>query len=203
MSREIIGVILAGGRSRRMGKDKAFLEMGGVSFVERIVKTLSPKFLTIAIVSKELQKFQSLRGVYLVQDLFQEQHTLGGITSALSHFRGKDCFIFACDLPFLNPDLIQLMIQRRNGYDVLIPRSRHGLESLHAIYTGKCLAAMKSAVHQGEWGLERFIRKMRFGIVEPETLHRFDPEELSFLNVNTPAELKRAREIEIEPQRRH
>jgi len=186
MPKEIVGVILAGGQSRRMGKDKAFLEMGGVPLIERIFQTLSSVFSTVAIVSKESQKFRYLQEARLVQDLFEEQHALGGIYTALSHFRGKDCFVFACDLPFLNFQLIRFMMEEKNGYEVFIPKSYHGLEPLHALYTTGGLATIENEIRQGQWCLEDCIQKMHYGVLDPEVLRRFDPKELSFLNVNTP-----------------
>lgn len=185
MSKEIIGVILAGGQSRRMGKDKAFLEVGGMPLIEQVTKVLLPLFPTVAIVAKESEKFRFIEGVVMIQDHFAEQHALGGIYTALSHFR-KSCFVFACDLPFLNPQLIRFMMEEKNGYEVFIPKSYHGLEPLHALYTTGGLAAIENEIRQGQWCLEDCIQKMHYGVLDPEVLRRFDPEELSFLNVNTP-----------------
>ena len=195
MSKEMVGVILAGGRSRRMGTDKAFLEIGGVPLIERVIGVLSPIFPTLAIVLKESKKFSSIKGVQLVQDLFPEQHALGGIYTALSHFRGKDCFVFSCDLPFLNPGLIRTMMREMNGYDALIPQSRHGLEPLHALYSGECLDGIERQIHERNWNLEALLQKIKFGILNPALLHVIDPEELSFLNINTPEESQRAQAI--------
>ena len=196
MSKEIVGVILAGGRSHRMKTDKAFLEIGSIPLIERVLNVLLPLFPTVAIVAKDLEKFYPLKGIRLIPDLLPEQHALGGIYTALSTFTGKDCFIFACDLPFLNPSLIQAMIQRRNGYDLLIPKSRHGLEPLHAIYTGKCLPIMEKQIHQKRWSLELFVSQLRFNILDPALLSSVDPEGLAFFNVNTQEELQRAQEIQ-------
>lgn len=195
----IVGVILAGGKSRRMGVDKTFLEIGGVPLIERAVQTLLPLFPTVAIVSKEVEKFHLVKGVSLVRDLFPEQHALGGIYTALSYFQGKGCFIFACDLPFLNPSLISFMIQKMNGYDILVPKSHHGLEPLHAIYSKRCLGAMEELIRQKEWGLKSFIRGAHYGLVNSTTLHTFDPEEISFLNVNTPEEFQKAKASALSP----
>jgi len=195
MSKETVGVILAGGKSRRMGTDKAFLEIGGVPLITRVIDVLLPIFPTVVIVSKESKKFSSIKGVQLIQDLFPEQHALGGIYTALSTFPGRDCFVFSCDLPFLNPSLIHFMMQQRNGYDVFLPRSRHGLEPLHALYTEKCLNLMGEQIRQKRWNLESLIHKVHCRILNPDILHTFDPEEFSFLNVNTPEEFKKAEAI--------
>ena len=195
MPREIVGVILAGGESRRMGTDKAFLKIGGVSLMERTVQTLLLLFPTVAIVSKEPEKFHPLKGISLIQDLFPEQHALGGVYSALRRFQRQDCFVFACDMPFLNPLLIRTMIEQRNGYDLFIPRSRHGLEPLHAIYTSRCLSTMIQQIERKEWNLETFVQKVHYGILDAGVLHAFDPEEASFLNVNTPEAFQKAQTL--------
>ena len=197
MSKEIVGVILAGGKSRRMGSDKAFLEIGGVPLVARVIDVLLSVFTTVAIVSKDIQKFSSIKGAQLIQDLFPEQHALGGIYTALSTFPGRDCFVFSCDLPFLNPRLICCMAKEMNGYDALIPQSRHGLEPLHALYSGRCLDDIERQIHERNWNLEALLQKIKFGILNPTMLHTSDPEELSFFNVNTPEELQRAQAIEM------
>ena len=196
MPKEIVGVILAGGRSRRMGTDKAFLEIGGIPLIERGLNVLQPFFQTVAIVAKDLEKFCHLKGVRLIPDLFPEQHAAGGISTALKTFSGKDCFVFACDLPFLHAPLIQVMMQQRNGYDLVIPRSRHGLEPLHAIYTTKCLNIVQEQILQKRWHLAELLQKVCYGILTPDILHTFDPGELCFMNVNAPAELRKAQEVE-------
>lgn len=186
----IVGVILAGGQSRRMGTDKAFLEFEGLSLIARITETLRPLFSTVAIVAKKLERFRNLKEVHLVQDLFPEQHPLGGICTALHHFRGKDCFVFACDLPFLNPPLIRAMIQNRKADAVLVPRSRRGLEPLHAIYPATLLNLLTLQM-QGERGsLEAILKKLPMSVLDTEILHTYDPAELSFLNMNTPEEFR-------------
>ena len=192
MFEETVGVILAGGQSRRMGTDKAFLEIEGIPLITRIIDTLLPIFPTVAIVSKDIQKFSSIQGAQLIQDLFQEQHALGGIYTALSAFPGKDCFVFACDLPFLNASLIHSMMEEKNGYDLFIPKSRHGLEPLHAIYTEKCLKAMKKQIRRKRWSLGFLVSQLRSGIYDLSSLRAFDPEERCLMNVNTPHDLRMA-----------
>lgn len=195
MSRETVGVILAGGKSRRMGMDKAFLEIGGIPLIERAVKALLPIFSTVAIVAKAPQKFYDIRGTHFVSDIFSEQHALGGIYTALSYFSGKDCFVFACDMPFLNPHLIRAMMASHNGYDLFIPRSRHGLEMLHAIYTERCRGVIEEKLRKREWCLEYVVRKLKCGIFDTTHIHTFDPGELSFLNINTREALKKAQAL--------
>lgn len=201
MPKEIVGIILAGGKSRRMGTDKAFLEIGGVPLITRVIDVLLPIFPTVVIASKESKKFSSIKGVQLIQDLFPEQHALGGIYTALLTFPGKDCFVFSCDLPFLNPRLIRSMVKEMNGYDALIPQSRHGLEPLHALYSGECLDDIERQIHERNWNLEALLQRIKFGILKTAVLHASDPEELSFFNVNTPEELQRAQAIEIKRMR--
>lgn len=190
-NQQIVGVILAGGKSQRMGTDKAFLEVGGIPLIQRILEVLTPIFRTVAIVAKELQKFEcAAKDVKRVRDLFPEQHALGGIYTALRAFPGKECFVFACDLPFLNPDLIRCMIQRFNGCDLLLPKSRSGLEPLHAIYGKGCVKVLEDKIRRGDWRLENLAGFVRSEILDPNALHSFDPEELSVTNVNTPGEFR-------------
>lgn len=189
--RERVGVILAGGKSRRMGKEKAFLEIAGVPLIQRTIRALSPFFLNLAVVTKDVEPFRFLDGVYRVQDAFTEQHALGGITTALTAFPGKDCFVFACDMPSLNPRLIRHMLEERSEYDVLAPQSDRGLEPLHAIYTGRCLDRIASCIREKKWNLEAFVRMCRYRVVGPETVRALDPDGLSFVNVNTPEEFQK------------
>ena len=195
MPREIVGIILAGGQSRRMGTDKAFLEIGGIPLIQRVLDVLLPIFPTVAIVAKDLEKFRHLKEVQLAQDLFTEQHALGGIYTALSTFGGKNCFVFSCDLPFLNAELIQAMIERQDGHDLFIPKSRRGLEPLHTLYTQRCLGTIERRILWRQWSLGGLVQRLNASILLPGQLHLFDPRELSFLNVNTPDGFQQAQGI--------
>jgi len=133
----------------------------------------------------------------LVPDVYPDGGALGGIYSGLLAARHSYAFAVACDMPFLNAELIRAMLARPRDYDVLIPRSlrpgstRNALdaESLHAIYSQACLEPMRATLESGRRQIAAFFPQVRVAYVEPEETMRYDPQGRSFLNLNTPEQL--------------
>src|SRR3989338_3011066 len=185
MSRAVTGVILAGGESRRMGRDKAHLPWGDRTLIEHIVDTLRPVTNEIIVVANDAVPFSHLR-TRVVEDLVLGAHALGGLYTGLTLAAHEQCFVCACDAPFLNPALIQFLIQQADGWDLVIPRTREGLQPLHAVYRRSILPAIEEQLRMQRWDLRAVVPNVRACIIGPEQIARFDPEALSFFNVNTP-----------------
>lgn len=187
-------LILAGGMSKRMGTEKAFLRFGPSTLLEHVLSIVRPIFKEVLIVAKEEAPFQRY-GVRVVTDLFPKADAMGGIATGLSRARGQFVFAFACDMPFLNKDLISYMVDQRTGYDLVIPRSRRGPEPLFAVYSKRCLPILKGRIERGERKLADLSGQVRTRIISGEEIHQFDPQERSFINVNTVSEYLQALEV--------
>ncbi len=198
--------VLAGGQSRRMGKDKALLDFLGEPLLGRVLRRVSPLTDDLFIVAAGRPEYECF-GVRQVPDRVPGTGALGGIFTAIAEARHERCLVLACDLPFVNPDLLRFMAEQPLDYDVLIPtlaaeRSDQGgqetLETLHAIYSRACLPAIERQLQAGHYKVIGFFPDVRVRRLPEELVRRFDPELLSFFNANTPESyawaLERARD---------
>ncbi len=186
-------IILASGASSRMGSNKALLPYQGGRFIEVIHRQMEALFRDVLIVTNtpELFDFLPCRNV---PDLIPGMGPLSGIHSGLRHSETPYVFAVACDMPYLNPDLIRHLASLAEGIDVVIPETGKGLEPLHAIYGKNALAPMEEALHAGKGRIVSFFDKVRIRKVTREEVSRFDPAFQSFRNINTPEDYFRFRE---------
>ena len=177
-----------------MGVNKALIEFGGKRLIETAVDRLSGLFPEVLIIANDPDLYATL-GVKVIGDLIPDSGSLGGLytgLSAASHPRG---FFAACDMPFLNPDLIALLVREAEGWDVVVPRVAGELQPMHAVYAKSCLPFMKEAIEGGRLKIAGFFPKVRVNIIEEPALRAVDPDLLGLMNVNTPQELERAEAI--------
>lgn len=187
MTKLVTGVILAGGQSRRMGTDKAWLPLGGQPMIARICERLRPLCDELLIVTNAAARFAGL-GAVVVEDLVPGAHALGGIYTGLTLAAHDTCFVTACDAPFLHPALVRWLLQIAGDWDLVVPRTARGLQPLHAVYRRACLPAVAAQLQQAQWDVQRLIGRVRTQIIEPDLVHHWDPTEESFRNLNTPQE---------------
>jgi molybdopterin-guanine dinucleotide biosynthesis protein A len=184
------GVILAGGRSTRMGRNKAFLEVGGERLIDRNVRLFRSLFQQVIIVTTSPLDYLD-QPAAIATDILPGRGALGGIYTGLFHASGEQAFFAACDMPFLNPDFLACMIGLAAGHDIVVPAPPDGLQPLHAIYSRRCLPVIRSLLERDRLKIRGFYPGFDVLTIPPETLQAFDPEGRMFLNVNTPADLRR------------
>ena len=188
------GIILAGGKSRRIGGNKAFLKLGGRTFIEIIVDKLRLLFKQVIIVANTPGDYRHLQ-VQIVKDLIPGKGSLGGIYSGLFHSESHHNFVTACDMPFLNVEVIKYMQNTIEGYDVIIPKRQKGLEPLHAFYSRNCLRPIKKYIDSGtNLKILDFFSAVKVSLIVDTVLRPMDQEGMSFFNINTPADLESARQ---------
>lgn len=183
----VTGVILAGGKSSRMGSNKALLPYRGGRFIEAIYRQLSGLFDEVLVVTNAPEQYAFL-GCRMVSDIYPEMGALAGLHAGLAHSRTPHIFAVACDMPYLNDTLIRALVARRHQGDVIIPESDDGLEPLHAVYGRSCLPAMETALTNGKRRLVSFFPEIWPIIVPGETVRFVDPHLDSFRNINTLAD---------------
>ena len=193
-SSQLGAVVLAGGRSSRLGRDKAFLRVNGQFLIERIVDRLAQLSDELIIVANEADKYEQFEAA-VVGDTYPGKGALGGIYSGLTAATSSHCLVVACDMPFLNLSLLRYMHGMASDYDVVIPRLGKLTEALHAIYSRDCLPFMDDLLHAGDLRIVNFFSHVRVRYVDRDEVDLFDPEHLSFFNINSQADLIRAREI--------
>lgn len=187
-------VVLAGGQSRRFGQDKALLEIDGQPLISRIVDKLSVLSDDLLIVTNDPDHYECLaRSIRLVPDEQPGAGALMGVYSGLRASRHPHALCVACDMPFLNVDLLAYLVGLAEGYDVVVPRMGDYLEPLHAVYAKACLPAMRRLLTANRRQIVAFFPDVRVRYVDADEINRLDPDHLSFVNVNTPQDWVRAR----------
>jgi molybdopterin-guanine dinucleotide biosynthesis protein A len=188
----VTGVILAGGKSRRMGgRPKALLPFGGKLIIERVVETLTAVFPENLIVTDTPDLYAFL-GLPMLPDLFPDHGSLGGIYSGLRAASGEAAFAVACDMPFLHAGLIRAMVERAGEGDVVIPNAAGELQTLHALYGKRCLGFMETLLRAHRLKIVAFFPEVLVVEVSEADVARFRDPSLCFMNVNTPEELELA-----------
>lgn len=188
----ITGIVQAGGRSTRMGgRTKALLAVGGRPIVERVLAALRPVVDEVLLVTNTPDLYAFL-GLRMVPDVFPDHGSLGGIYSGLEAASTERALTVACDMPFLDSQVVRLVAQRAPEADVVIPRIGGQLETLHAAYSKACLPHMETLLLAQRLKITGFFDKVRvLEIAEAEIARLADPAVV-FMNVNTPEELARA-----------
>jgi molybdopterin-guanine dinucleotide biosynthesis protein A len=193
---KITGIILAGGKNLRMGRNKAFLEIKGRRIIDRTKSLFLEIFDEVLLVTNSPLDYLDLN-LRTVADLIPDKGSLGGIYTGLFHSSHTHAFVAACDMPFLNPGLIGRLIQLAPDHDIVIPKTEDGLQPLHAVYSQRCLPFMEELLRQENLKIIDFFQKVKKREVPPEEILPFDPRLSSFRNVNTPEDLEEIQRADI------
>ena len=149
MRQNISALILAGGKSCRMGADKALLEAGGITIVERILRQLRELFPEVLISANNPQKFSFL-GVRVVEDLCPGAGPIAGIAAGLSAAANELLFVTACDIPEIDIAFVQKLLALAPEYEIVVPVTADGhYEPLHAVYRRSVLGRIEELLSQG------------------------------------------------------
>jgi molybdopterin-guanine dinucleotide biosynthesis protein A len=180
--------VLAGGKSSRMGRDKASLLFAGEPLLRRVVERLGRATGQVLVIGPaELGAL--VPRVQVVPDLEVGRGPLGGLVTALRTADANRVFVVGCDMPFVQPALVAAMIERARAeltLDAVVLRSDRGAEPLHAVYSHRCLLAAVDQLARGDRSLRHLLRRLRVGEIGPEEAVRYDPHGLSSYNVNSP-----------------
>jgi molybdopterin-guanine dinucleotide biosynthesis protein A len=199
-SREkIAGIILSGGKSIRMGENKAFIQIEGVPIIKRIYDLFNELFQEVIIVTNQKDLFSDF-GSKIYSDLIPGKGALGGLYTGIFFSSFHHSFCVACDMPFIKKSLVQYLIENRDDEDVIVPRTKDGLQPLHAIYSKNCVDPIRRIIGEGKSKIIDIYYQVNVKIVEERDFLSLDPGRESFINVNTPEELlsiRRARESHL------
>lgn len=193
----VSAIVLAGGASSRMGSNKALarLRQGrsgqGTTLIELAVSKASVLSTDVIVAANDPILYGNL-GARVTPDVYPGAGSLGGIYSGLLAARHQHALVFACDMPFLSLRLWRHLLELPRDYDVLIPRRGGHLEPLHAIYSRRCLKPMRELLENGNLKVVGVLDRVKVRFIDDIELTRYDPEQRSFFNVNTPEDLDRA-----------
>jgi molybdopterin-guanine dinucleotide biosynthesis protein A len=209
MPQPATGILLAGGQSRRMGVDKAFVEFQGRWLIERPIDALKQVCDEIVIVADEAGPYARLN-LRVVADTLPGFGPLAGLHAGLSAMRAELGVVVAVDMPFLNPALLRALLDAAEGWDAVIPALAAGpsaddvkrhrakdldVHPLHAVYRRTCLPTIRAAIDRGDRRLNAFFADVRARYFSADEIRPHDPDLRSLLNVNTPDELRRAERL--------
>jgi molybdopterin-guanine dinucleotide biosynthesis protein A len=189
---KVTAVVLAGGRSRRLQVDKAFLKIGEKRLIQRVLDVVTPLFASVLINSHAPELYQEWN-LPVVQDVWPEKGALGGIYTALKYARTSHVFCVACDMPFLNAELIKAMMERARDYDALIPHTPDGFHPLHAIYSTHCISPIEGLLRENRLKISNLFSLVDACYFTTEDIQQYDPSLESFVNLNTWQDVEAAR----------
>jgi len=127
-------------------------------------------------------------GIRTIKDIIPQRGPLGGIYTGLLFSKNHYNFVTACDMPFLNPDLVHYMVEEINGYDLAVPEYGDQLQTLCAIYSKNCIELIKEDLSRDNLKITHFFRNVKQRLITEEEVKEIDFQGLSFVNINTPEE---------------
>ncbi|MBU0516265.1 MAG: molybdenum cofactor guanylyltransferase [Proteobacteria bacterium] len=190
---EVLGVILAGGRSKRMGRPKARLMMDGQTLIQRVIDRLGRVCPELIVVTDRPASFADLP-LAVVADLVPNLGPLGGLFTAATLWPDRALLAAGCDAPFLEPDLLEALVRAGRGHDqIVIARFGVHLEPLPALFPAKVRVPLTGLIRAGERQVRALWDAAGAHVLDEASVRAVDPEGHSFVNLNTPEEAARWR----------
>ena len=202
----ITGVILAGGKSRRMGENKAWLALGENSLIGHVIGRTRLVTDELLLITNNPDEYAHLN-LRMHADIVPNTGTLGGVYTGLTYASHETVLCVACDSPFLEPKLLTYLVSALGEYDAVMPYTHNGigirnpshpdepritLQTLCAAYSKRCLPIIESMLQESELRVHALQKRANIKCITPEVWQKFDPEGRSFFNINTPEDLDRA-----------
>lgn len=193
----ITAVVLAGGGSSRMGKNKALLKLGNKTMIERVVNPLQRIFNDILVVANEPNEYKMLKGVRFIGDYIntEEKNSLIGLYSGLKQSETSHIFVMGCDMPFVNIEIIRHMTNMLKDEDVIVPFVGGHYQPLHAIYGKGCLPGFEKLLEKKRYKIIDVFKSVNIKKVIEEDIQEFDPQMFCFENINTYEEYLQIKDI--------
>ena len=188
----MVAAILSGGENTRFPSLKGFIEVGGQSIIETTLATLRSVCDEVVISTNEPEKYFHL-GAPIIGDVVAPSCPMAGIYSVLKCTGAQDVLVAACDMPFINADLIRYIISNKGG-DATVPSFNGLLEPLLAVYSAGAAETMLKRLQSGRRRLSGMLKEVNTKYVDEETVRGIDPDGRSFININTPEDLDRVLE---------
>jgi len=189
-------VILAGGKSSRMGQNKMFLPLGGKPVILHLLEVVKQVFAECIVVTDEPALYQNY-AVKVVQDIIvcREKNSLTGIHAGLFTAQYPFAFMLAGDMPFVQPQVLSYLCTYADDCDVVVPKEGRFYQPLCAIYHKNCLPLIEKQLRDGIFRIDRFFPQVRLCEVDIIELKHFDPKGYTFFNINTPEDYVKACKI--------
>jgi molybdopterin-guanine dinucleotide biosynthesis protein A len=193
-------IILAGGKSLRLGRSKLLETIGGKNLIQWVIDRLTIISTEIIIATGHGQAIpcSPIERIRTIADIYPGKGPLGGIYSGLIASSGSQAIVVGGDMPFLNVSLLRYMNQTLGDFDIALPRIGKMIEPLCAVYSKDCVAPIHDLLEQDERTIRRLLGMVKVKYIEEDDINSFDPEHLSFFNINSQADLDWARRLAAE-----
>ena len=190
-------MVLAGGKSKRMGMDKRHLSVHGKPLLDRVTSVLLELFPEVLLVLAEEDISKQDDRIRIVTDLVPGCAAVGGLYTGLYHSLHPRVFVVACDMPFINPAVIELFLQKADATDIVLAQLVTGLQPLHGLYSKHCLPFLKAMLDARNLRLQNIADQQGLAVhrIPEAEIKPLDPQLLSFLNLNSPADIELAQKI--------
>ncbi len=190
-------IILAGGKSSRLGRNKALQVLDGKSLIQHVVDRLSVLSAEIIMVTGEGESIPCSSSVMVrtVPDACVGRGPLAGLYSGLAASRSNSALAVGCDMPFLSVDLLAHMYRISSAFDAVVPRVEDKVEPLCAFYSMNCIPAIRELLKRDQLKINRLFSMVNVRYVGETEIDTFDPEHLTFFNINSRADLAKAHEL--------
>ncbi|MEI7884553.1 MAG: molybdenum cofactor guanylyltransferase [Clostridia bacterium] len=198
------GILLAGGKSKRMGQDKLSMPLANKPLIEHAIERIRPHVAKLYVICNDVPKYKYLASTYqveLIKDIFPGSGPLGGIYTGLDYSDLLCNFVAAADMPFMDWQPVELLLQHVSDCDGVVPLDELGFyEPLFAIYQKSCLTAIKSQLDTGDYKISRFYPQVKICFLQD--VH-FRHNDKIFFNVNTQADYLQLQAIVKEHKHEH
>lgn len=192
--KNITGIILAGGKSSRMGSDKGIVNLNGKKFVEHILEALLPNVNEVMIIANN-DNYNYL-GYKVINDKIKDCGPLGGIYTGLMDSKTENNIVVSCDIPFINSNLVKYIIENTSNADITVPIYKGNIEPLCAVYTKRTSDQIYNLIMNKDLKIQNIFKYFITKELYITKIQKFYTDKL-FVNINTPEELKQQKELAL------
>jgi molybdopterin-guanine dinucleotide biosynthesis protein A len=183
--------VQAGGASSRMGQDKALMTLAGDPVIKHVLRAIEGLADQIIVTTNNPEDYRFLE-LPLFRDEAPMAGALEGLRTALVNSPAERTLLVACDMPFLQANLLNYLFEQSSGFDVTVPQWNDRLQPLCAVYSDRCLAAVESSLAAGDKRMISFHDQVRVNVIPPAEVAEMDPKGLNFFNLNTLEDFEKA-----------
>ncbi|MBS2006161.1 MAG: molybdenum cofactor guanylyltransferase [Cyanobacteria bacterium SZAS TMP-1] len=185
----VTALVLCGGKSKRMGRPKAFLPYNGTTMINHILTVVADLFSETFIVANEPESYEDLE-VDVVKDILPYRGPLGGILSGLLVSQYSHAFVIACDMPLVSAKLVRDLVLQRHQHDVIVAAHEDGIEPLLGVYSKNCIKPLEESLFNGDLSLKDFLSGLNSSTYQIDEA-AVDASLPAYFNVNTPQDYSR------------
>ena len=198
-SQRVTGIILAGGKSSRLGRDKAWEDVGGQRIIDRVIGALQSSCDEVLIIGDRPERQSELSLPKCIQyrsDELKGRGSIGGLYTGLKSSDTLWSLVVACDMPFISRELIRFMLSiiSKNRCDAIVPIINGRYQPTHALYNSTCIPFIEKNISSGNFRMDSYFDEIYLEEISEDVINSIQGAELSFFNVNTEDDLFTARE---------